>query len=279
MTQEEQEKLTQQAMENAKKARPTPETQEKDVKQKEVVMTVPTVPTPVKPSTEPKIKKLLDNQRKLGDRIVTLSPWAGKTKKKFKKEFQYAEDMNDIDLQKIVEILVYDHIKEDYQLTEYELQYLLSELKEMSIGGDIDCEVSCKNCNSKNKIKSTIKKAGKFTPDTLPAEYNGWSFTNIKRSEFIKAKYDITSLPTFDDLSSDLDIEVACKVSKDNKSAKEMLDLIDETPIKELSEVMDKYVDHLASYTLTEDKVCSGCGMKTSFDLDIITGIFKILAK
>jgi len=276
MTQEEQEKLTQQAMENAKKARP-------DVKQKEVttVPTPPTVPTPVKltePKTKPQTKKLLDNQRKLGDRIVTLSPWAGKTKKKFKKEFQYAESMADVDLQKIVEILVYDQIEEDYQLTELELQYLLAELKEMSIGDKVECESNCPSCGVTNSIEASTKDLV-FKPDTLPAEYKNFKFKNIKRSTFTNIKNNIMNSKTFDGLSSEADIEIACKISIDNKSPNEMLTIFDDTPLNELSLLMDKYVEHLAFFELTKDKVCSGCRTKVSFDVDMVTGIFEILAK
>ena len=271
MTQEEQELLTQKAMENAKKARPQ-DTQ----KEKVEVATTPAKTTDLKIKPQP--AKLQDNQRKLGSRTVTLTPWAGKTKKKFKKEFQFADSMEDVDLQKIVEILVYDHIKEDHQLTDLELQYLLAELKEMSIGGEIECESDCPNCGSTNTIEASTKDAI-FKSDTLPAEYKNFTFKNIKRSTFTNIKNSIMNSKTFDGLSSESDIEIACKISIDNKTPAEMLIVLDNTPLKELTLLMNNYVDNLAFFELTQEKVCSSCQDKVSFDVDIITGIFEILAK
>jgi len=279
MTQEEQEDLTRQAMERAQKPRtaepaePTPETK---VSQAEVA-------EPKKPKTpkEPKIKaqnKLQDNQRKLGERVVTLKAWAGKTKKKFKKEFEFAESMEDVDLKKIIEILVYDQIEEDYQLAETELQYLLSELKEMSIGKDIECDSACKQCGTTNKLQTTTD-VGVFVCDTLPAKHKEWNFKNIKRTEFTKAKNAIMNADDFDGLSTEADIELACKITKEDKTPAQMIDTIDDTPLKELTEMMDEYVKHLATFEIKVEKTCTSCQNEVMFDVDIITGIFETMAK
>ena len=275
MTQEEQEDLTRQAMERAQKPRATEPTQTTQVEQ-------PKVAEPKKPKTpkeiKPKLSKLQDNQRKLDDRVVTLNPWAGKTKKKFKKEFEFAESMDDVNLQKIIEILVYDQIEEDYQLTEMELQYLLVELKTMSIGKDIECDSSCPECGAKNKILTTTD-IGIFVPGNLPAKFKKWNFKNVKRTEFIKAKNAIMNADDFDGLSTEADIELACKITKEDKTPKQMIDTIDDTPLKDLTEMMDEYVKNLAAFDLKIEQTCTSCQSEALFGVDVITGIFETLAK
>ena len=230
----------------------------------------------LKKPQEPKDTK---NQRKLGNRIVTLKPWSGKTKKKFKKEFEFAESMEDVDLKKIIEILVYDQIEEDYQLTEMELQFLLAELKETSIGNEIDCDSECPSCSAVNKISTSTKDSITFEMDTMPAEFNEWKFKNVTRAEFKKLKKEITESENFDGLSTEADIELACKISKNKKTPVEMIEILDETPLKELTEMMDEYVKHLAFFDIKISKKCIGCQDENLFDVDIITGIFETMAK
>ena len=271
MTQQEQEELTRQAMERAQKTTPIQEKVTKNQK-------VPKTPA-AKVAKTPKEPKLLPTQRKLGDRIVTLQSWAGKTKKKFKKEFEFVDSPEDIDLPKIIEILVYDQIQEDYQLTELELQYLLTELKELSLGSEIECQSPCKSCGNHNKITSTTKEAVHFKADTLPAKFKDWNFKNITRSEFLSIKNEIMDSNDYDGLTSETDIELACKITKGKRTPNEMIELIDETPLMELNEMMEAYVSNMAEFSITKEHKCQKCGVTSKFDIDIITGIFETLAK
>jgi len=275
MTPQEQERLTKLAMENAKK----PVKTERQKQPLQPVMANQPVETPKNQPTKPKKEQLKSNQRQLGQRVVTLQPWNGKTKKKFKKEFELVTTPEDVDLLGIIDILVSNQIKEDYLLTDLEMQYLLGELKKISLGDDFENKSTCPNCGEMNKFKTSVTKNAIYTPDTLPAKYEEWEFVNVTKTAFQKVKDEIMESDDYDGLTTSKDIEMLVKIKKDKLTPQEIMKLLDDTPIKKIENLIDAFESHLAKYTLKETRKCKKCQKEVDFDLDVVTGIFEVLAK
>jgi len=222
---------------------------------------------------------LAKNELQLGSRVITISPWTGKTKKRFKKEFEFATEMSDVDFTKILDILVYDHFKEDFLLTDKELQYVLGQLKIISISDEATFEATCPSCNAANKITTGISENVQFNGDTLPAKHNGFEFLNISKTEFDKLATDILESDDYDGLTTIQDLEVAAKIQFKGSTPKETINILDELSIKDIKDVMSIFGSHLAVYDLSVDRTCTGCQTEQNFEVEIITGIFETLAE
>ena len=228
---------------------------------------------------QPITSKLKDNQVEIANGVtVTLAEWTGKTKKKFKKEFKYAESMEDVDFTKILEILVYSSVKEDILFTDKELQYLLTKLRIMSISDDFKGNIDCPNCTGSNEIKTSITDSIHFTKSNLPTKYEDFTFSLVKKTTFDEL-LENTKENDIEDITNEKDVEMACRVIKNNKTPKEMLEILEDMSLKKLSPLMKEFNKNLSTYRLYTKQECKHCRKDQEFELEIITGIFETLAE
>ena len=247
-----------------------PKTSKKTVKPKEV-----------KETENPKAAeiKLLKNQVDLGGRIATLVPWNGKTKKKFKKVFEFIEDPRDVDFKKLMKVLVIDQVKEDISLADAEIQYIMAELYDISISGDVSVETDCPSCGNPTKITSTIAKDMKFEKNQLPKKHKDIMFENVPYSTVIKNVRDIMEDDNYDGITTEADIETATRIKIPGKNIKQTINYLDELSIKEIEELMKSYEAALPKFTLEHTQKCRDCDVDQEFEVELITNLFELLMK
>ena len=265
--------MTKKAMEQVKKAKKEPETS-RDTKKTEQV------DTPVEKKSE-----LGSNKIVLGSsKVVTIRPWTGKTKKRFRKIFEYVQGPEDINFDEVMNALLYDHIEEDVYLNEGEQQMLLAALKTISIDSEVIDEPECPSCSAKNRIKTDLSKILSYKENQFPHEYNNdITFIDIKNIEALKEVLKRLIDEDYDGVTSATDIEFAMHldIQKDGKTLKleEVIDYLDDLPLSDLDDLISKYKEVAPKCDFQLDKLCSNCGTEQTFDLDITTGIFENLLK
>jgi hypothetical protein len=235
-----------------------------------------------KPQESQSVGELKSNQVKLGEnKIITLKPWNGKTKKKIKKVFEYVQNPEDIEFKKVIDILIYDHIEEDVYCNEGEHQYLLALLRDMSISGNIETVSECPICNFENHIKARNEEFIHYKENELPKDYkNGIRFIDIPNKQVLEKTIDeIINAEDYDGLTSESDIEIALHIEIQDKTPLEVIDFLDDLTVKETDEILDALGEALPGCELSLERKCKNCQDEVVFDIDIMKDIFESLLK
>jgi hypothetical protein len=237
------------------------------------------------PSKKRKIKaKGKEKEIVLGkNKKVHIKPWTGKTKKKFRKLFENVASIEDVDFVAVINTLLYDYIneKDDIYLNEGEQQYLLAELKRVSIDDKIHGDFECPECMAENTIKTTLDKCMVYSENKLPVKYNSnITLVDIKdRKVFDTAVEEFQNDDEYDGITTEADIEKAMHIKVKNMNIFEVIDYLDELPLKESGDLFIALEDSLPKTIFTHRKVCSNCSKEVDFEIDITQGIFEVLAR
>jgi hypothetical protein len=213
-------------------------------------------------------------------KIVTLKPWNGKTKKKFRKIFQNVDNPENIDPAAIIQTLLYEYIDEDVYLNDGEQQYLLSKLKDISLSPVIEGEFECPVCTTPNHIKTVSDKVVIYKENTLPGKYNEIEFVDIPNKKALEDNIDdIMNGDEYDGITAEVDIESAMHIKIGDKSVQQVIDYLDELPLSETEELFKELQKYLPECKIQHEKTCVSCKQKVNFELDISQGIFETLMK
>jgi hypothetical protein len=237
-----------------------------------------------KPVTVNKSQKTETNQILLGlNKKVTIKPWTGKTKKKFKNLFKYVESPEDIDFDEIVQLLLYSNIKEDVYLNEGEQQLLLAEIKKISISDDISNEIECQSCGKITKIHKKLDDVISYKKNKLPSKFKDIAFIDIENKETLISKVkEITESEDYDGVTTPTDIEFAMHIKlpdTDKIDVNTVIEYLDNLPINELSELVQSINEVLPSCEYTTSFKCKYCSKDQEANLDITQEIFEELLK
>jgi DNA-directed RNA polymerase subunit RPC12/RpoP len=232
------------------------------------------------------------NQLFLGDgKVVTVSPWTGKTKKKIKKAFEGLVNIEDLDFKRVIEVLVYNHIKEKSYLSEQEQQYIMGHLKEISISPKIETEVYCPKCSFLWNLKTTVQEAAKFTPSKLPKTFTELqdldseiTFVEIESKQKLDDEVDkIMNADNYDNLTSEKDIEAAMHLRVKNLETStvlntlETIEYLDNLTLKSANKILNGLSQVESKYKMTAEGTCPECSHKDTYDIEIISDIFATM--
>lgn len=205
---------------------------------------------------------------------VTLTPWKAKTKKEFVKLFKGDKELNEKDL---VSTLILPSIDEQEAFyTSDEVQYILTQLKVISIGDNVDFNMECDECHTNFDIHLTIKDIVKYTP------------SNYTKTENIDWR-DIPSRKIFDEASKRFpdesvnEIEMLLHISSyrgtQTTSFEQILDTYNNMSIKESQELIDAYTEVRPRLELSGVLTCTNeeCKQSDEYDFDVIPGFFDEL--
>ena len=242
-----------------------------------------------KPQSEPQEpqKPQLDNQEnivKLGDdKIIEITPWTGKTKKLMRKEFENISGPQDIDFANVMEILLYNHIKQDdVYLNNDEQKYLLARIAKISIDEKIIGKGTCEHCESENEMVVNINEDTKYSENRLPQKSNVKDFieyVDIKSyTEFKDIVDEYLNDINYDGVTTALDIEFAMRLEFDEpKTLQERIDWLDNEPVVEIQKINDDINQYMPKCNITKHGKCKICGNPQDFDLEIAEEVFKTL--
>jgi len=219
------------------------------------------------------------------NKAVTIKPWTGKTKKRIRKLFEFVENPEEIDLKTLIKVLVYDHIEEDVFLNEGEIQYLLGEIRKISIGDTIKITSECPICDTPNVINCETSDFLHYTDNNFPfsIEIDDLNSTviNIKDIETLK-EYETTvseilESEDYDGYTSEKDIEIAMHLEIDKLSTKEIINYLDNTSVRTVKEILNAIEKVSPKCEMTYEAKCKNCQDVVNFNIEIMQDIFENL--
>lgn len=200
---------------------------------------------------------------KVGDKDITIRKWKGKDKKKFSAFLK----STDADYVEIMKTLVYDCIEEDVALSTDEFKYVLSRIRALSLGEDIEIEVYCSECGAVFKKSFQLK-------DVIRATYT--PLKEIKVND-ISIKLGEVRNPDFyiKKIADEPDYDFLLRIHEFNGSDTFTLDelesMIDNIDIDTLTEIMKVYENHKFKIDDINIVKCK-CGKEQKFMFDEIPG-------
>jgi len=211
------------------------------------------------------------------DKVVHLRKWKAKDRKRFRNVIE--EKGENLSVTDISMALVFPCILEkNILLTEEEIKYISTVLREISISETFDFEFYCtdENCENDNKVTLRIEDVNKPKySEWGEVEINGGFITfgeRVKPDFYYKAIYDAKT--QFDKELVDLTLHIIKVEQDDTKTFPEMLELLDNLD----TDVMDKIVEEFNKQRFVQDSEhslkCSKCGKEHNFIFDEIEGFF-----
>jgi len=162
-----------------------------------------------------------------------------------------------------------------------EQQFLLGEIKRISLGDDIETVEECPECLTENTIKTKLDVCMVYKKNELPSKYNDEiELVDIPNKEFLnKTIQDIKESDDYDGITTDADIESALHFKIQGKNTKQVIDYLDNLPLKDVENLISALEAKLPNTEFKYKKTCKGCNKKVEFNVDITQGIFETLAK
>jgi hypothetical protein len=237
-----------------------------------------------------KTKKLNDILKEQGDlysidlgknKKLNLEPWKGKTKKKLRKVFEGVTDVEEIDFERVMEILLYDHLGKDNKSTVYlntgEQLAVLSALKSISTGAEFKTDSFCPVCDAENTFKVNLYNITEYKDNELPSEereYNKgklkFKFIDIKSFDYLKETFEeYQSSDDYDGYTELIDAEKALHIDL-GKPLKDTIEILDDTPINEVNKIMEDMDEYLPDCKVQKEHRCKVCNKTSKFDVEII---------
>lgn len=208
------------------------------------------------------------------DKEVTITPWKAKTKKEFIKLFNGEQELKEEDL---ISVLIMPSIdrKEAFYTTD-EIQYILTQLKSLSVGDSVDFSMDCEKCKTNFDIHLSIGDIVNYRPSNY-----GVSENVIWR--------DIPTKQIFDDAVKNFpdeavgEIEMLLHISAykgvTTTSLEQILEVYNDMTISESQSLIDEYLEVRPLIELSSKLTCTNpdCGQSDDYDFDIIPGFFDEL--
>jgi len=159
------------------------------------------------------------------------------------------------------------------------MQLILTKLYEESVSDEIQTEIECPRCSKINKIKTNTKDIIHYKENELPFTYNNIELVDIKDFKTFEKEVDkIINSENYDGITTEADIEVAMHINI-NKPLKDVINYLDEIPLKESSEIIKTLREKLPNCELFIEKECNNCKNDVKFNIDISSLAFEELLK
>ena len=203
---------------------------------------------------------------KVGDKTLTISKWKGRNKKEFVKAIRGGE----VNERSIMDILVYSCIEEDTILSLDEFRYVLSKIREYSLGDDITIEFYCEKCGElftkefkiSEIVKYTYKKLNEIKVDDIHIK-----FGPIRNKEAYLSK-----------ISEDPDYDIFFNIESINGNNAftlgGLIDMFDDMNIDTLTEIMKMWEESRFKIDDIKEVSCSSCNHTVKYKFDEIPGFF-----
>ena len=222
------------------------------------------------------------NQVILGkNKKVTIKPWTGKTKKKVRKFFEFAESPEEIDFKEVIKTLIYDYVNEDIYLNDDEQQYILSKIKDISLSDDIDALTYCPICSAENTFKTRSDLFLHYKENELPFKYNEEiEFVDIiSLKDFDSEVKNIMESEDYDGITTEKDIETAMFIKIKDKNTEQVIEYLDDLPLNKTQEIIKVLNEKLPKTEMYINRRCTSCNTEVDFTIDITKPIFESLLK
>jgi hypothetical protein len=212
---------------------------------------------------------------KLGkNKIIKISPWKTKTKKDFlniirKKEKNISED-------DIMDVLIKPYIESnDIYFSDDELQWILINLRNISVDNNIKFLIECGNCKKDIIIECKLLDLCEYTENQYPIIKNNQTWKDINNLEEYKSS--IQSYP--DEFPKNIEMLLHLEAIGDKRfnSIKERIEYFENLDLESGNNLVKEYEDIKSNIKLFYKTKCSHCDYKSKYTFDEIPDFFEPL--
>jgi len=215
-------------------------------------------------------------QLQLGEnKTVELTGWVGSTKKNFMNLFK--EKGENVAEQDVLGILVYPFITpNDIYYSEDELQYILINLRDISVKDDITFAEECVNeeCNEVLDVSLKVSDIYSYTQSKYPSTDGKIAWRDIQGKNDLKdlvAKNE-NELPG----NTEAYLHIESYDGNQITSFNQIQELVDELPLNESNDIIDNFDRNKSSIELSCEETCK-CGEVNVFEFESIPSFFDPL--
>jgi len=210
----------------------------------------------------------------LGSKFVNIHPWKASTKKELLKTIKIKQDkFNEKDL---LDILFYPYIEEkDKFFSDDEIQYLVLNLRDISITEKITIKETCKKCGAEIEITGKALDFAEFKKANFNKPTGKYTWRDLKDRNSLERI--IKQYP--DEFVGTLDMLLHLESVDGQKinSFKETMEFYDNLTISESEELENYYDDVKSKLRIHKTVVCNNCKTENDFEFKKLPGLFDAL--
>ena len=203
---------------------------------------------------------------KLNNQEITIRKWKAKEKLAFIDIIKNKKDKSEL-----VDILVYNCIEEDVAFSKDEYKYVLSKIREISLGNEIPLQFTCEHCDEEFieiiKLDETIKPIFKDADVIMTDKYE-IKLSKIKNTSYYKKV--INEAP--DEL--DFYLRISEINGNDGYTLEEIIELFENMDVLDFDEIFEEWDKIKLKIDDVKIIECPKCSGKTEYEFDDIPGFF-----
>lgn len=201
----------------------------------------------------------------VGDKRLTITKWKGKNKKEFTRL------LNDpkVNEQGMMNSLVYSCIEEDVILSLDEFRYVLSRIRALSLGNELEFNFICDKC--KETFTTSLKIDEIIRCSYIPLKEINEDEIKIKLGPI--RNREVYSKKIEEDPIYDFLLRIESINGNDTFTLSELEEMFDEIELDTLEKIMGIYESHRFKVDDVNDVQCE-CGHTMKFKFDELPGFF-----
>lgn len=205
------------------------------------------------------------------DKKYNIRKWKAKEKKEFLNTIKRGDSLDTLQ-----NVLVYNCIEGDAAFNPDEFKFVLTKIREYSLGSELNLEFFCEKCKSKFlkvlNISDIIKPIYKNINTIKTNNYN-IQLTSIRNCSIYKE-----TIEKFPENSYEYDFYLRIESINDNDAMTldEIVELFDNMDIDEFDNIFNQWEDIRFKINDEVDVSCSSCGNTVRYSFDSIPGFFPV---
>ena len=216
---------------------------------------------------------------KLGtNKVVELTPWKSKTKKDFIKVFRESTK-DEIKEREIINILVMPYIdKPDVYYSAAEIQYILINLRKISITEDIKFSMDCfdtEKCGKDFDVVTDLDKLTNYKESNFPLELNKISWRDLTKKDALRNLIKKYSSEPPKEL--ELLIHIESYDGTTISSIPQITEIIDDLTLTESAQLEEDFNTVTSALKIEQELTCPHCNLTKNYNFDIIPTFFDPL--
>ena len=203
------------------------------------------------------------------DKTYKIRKWKAKEKKEFLKIIKTEDNLD-----RVQDVLVYNCIDGDAAFNTSEFKYVISKLRQYSLGNEIELEFYCDDC--KSKFLKTIELDKIIIPifsnkNEIKTKNHNIKIGSIKNPNFYKQT--INENPEYAD-EYDFYLRISDIDSNDTFTLEEIVEFFDNMDIDEFDSIFAQWEDIRFKIDDTTEIKCKNCESTVTYSFDEIPGFF-----
>jgi len=214
---------------------------------------------------------------KLGtNKVITLTPWKSKTKKDFIKLFKEKEDK--VSEEDIINVLVMPYISDTKAYySPDEIQYILVELRKLSIDEEIAFSLDCDKCGEVIDIDTTLTEITDYTPNKFPIETGNVQWRDLPNKDSLKKV--IKKYPAEPPRNLQTLLHMSHFQGQPVTSIDEIMEKVDNLSLKEDNELLENFESVQSIIKISKIIKCNNkdCKFEKDYIFDVIPTFYDPL--